>query len=43
MPKPNKGESQEEFVGRCIPQLVKEGKSQAQSIAICMDIYRRKK
>lgn len=35
MPKPKKGESQQQFISRCISQKVKEGVDQEQAIAIC--------
>ena len=33
--KPSGGETQEEFIGRCIPVLRREGKSEDQAIAVC--------
>ncbi len=39
MPTPSKGESREDFVGRCIPILKKEGRDQKQSVAICYSMY----
>jgi Putative phage serine protease XkdF len=32
---PNAGETQEEFIGRCIPVLIGEGKDQDQAAAVC--------
>lgn len=45
MPTPRKGESQKEFVSRCIPIVTKEGtaESQDQAIAICYSMYRQYK
>lgn len=45
MPTPMKGESQKEFVSRCIPYVIKEGsaKSQDQAIAMCFSMYRQHK
>ena len=42
MPTPNKGESKEDFVSRCIPIMKKEGREQGQAIAICYSIWRNK-
>lgn len=41
MPKPKKGESERDFLSRCIPMLIHEGKEQNQSIAICYSVYRK--
>lgn len=41
MPKPNPGETEKDFVKRCIPELIHEGKPQKQAIAICYSIYRK--
>lgn len=35
MPEPKKNEKQEDFLDRCIPELVKEGFTKPQSVAIC--------
>jgi phage head maturation protease len=45
MPKPNKGESQKDFVSRCIPIVLDEGtaKDNKQASAICYNIYRENK
>lgn len=37
---PKSGESQEDFIGRCIPKLLDEGYSQEQAAAICYSYYR---
>lgn len=43
MPNPNSGETEKEFLKRCIPDLIKnEGYPQKQAIAICYSIYRKK-
>jgi uncharacterized protein len=42
MPKPHDGESKEEFMGRCIPQLIDEGKEQDQAVAVCSSLYDNK-
>jgi hypothetical protein len=39
-PKPN--ESEEEFISRCIPILIGEGKEQAQAVAICYSYLEKK-
>lgn len=43
-PEPNPGESQSDFVGRCIPYVKKEHPEwpQDQVVAVCYSIYRRK-
>jgi HK97 family phage prohead protease len=41
--KPHAGESQSEFMSRCVPEMIGDGKrEQEQAVAICMDIWRRK-
>ena len=42
MPEPKKGETEKDFLKRCIPEMIHEGKPQKQSVAICYSIYRRK-
>jgi len=44
MPKPAKGESQKDFVSRCIPYVMKEGaaKDNKQAAAICYSMWERK-
>lgn len=39
MPTPKDGESEKEFMARCIPQLIDEGKEQDQAVAICYSLY----
>ncbi len=41
-PEPSGGESEQEFVSRCIPQMINEGKPQDQAAAICYSIFRNK-
>lgn len=40
MPKPHDGETEKDFVQRCVPVLVSEGKDQKQAVAICYSMYR---
>lgn len=42
MPEIREGEKRSDFLRRCIPQLINEGKSQEQSTAICINISSRK-
>ena len=43
MPQPPKpGESQSDFMGRCVPVFVDEGRPQKQAVAICYDMWRKK-
>lgn len=41
MPNPEKGETERQFLKRCIPQLIEEGREQKQSIAVCYSLYRK--
>jgi hypothetical protein len=43
MPTPRKGESEKDFVARCIPQVIKEGtaKDGSQGSAVCHSMYRQ--
>jgi len=45
MPKPNKGETRQKFVSRCVSNLTSkgEGKDAAQRVAICNSQYGRAK
>jgi len=45
MPTPRKDEKQEDFIGRCIPYVMKEGtaKDNKQATAFCNSIWRRAK
>ncbi len=42
MPKPKDGEKEADFVKRCIPQLIEEGKRPDQAVAICHAMFRDK-
>lgn len=43
MTKPRKGEGKNEFISRCVSQLIKEeGREQKQALAICYSYWRRK-
>ncbi len=41
-PKPGKDESKEDFMKRCIPMLIDEGKEKDQAIAICNQLFDEK-
>lgn len=43
MPKPTKNEAKEDFLKRCIPMLIEEGKPQDQAVAICNSMWENKK
>ena len=42
MPKPKANESRKDFMIRCIPMVIKEGKSREQAIAQCSSTYANK-
>ncbi len=42
MPTPKSGENEQEFINRCIPILIDEGKDKEQASAICYSIYKQK-
>jgi len=42
MPKPRSSESKDDYIQRCIPILVKEGKPQDQAVAICYSMWKQK-
>jgi hypothetical protein len=42
MPKPNKQESKEEWLERCIPVQIREGKDRDQAVAICMSQWNQR-
>ena len=42
MPKPKAGETRKDFMMRCIPEVIKEGKKRDQAIAICSSYYEEK-
>jgi gluconate kinase len=39
MPTPNDDETRPEWMARCIPVLINEGRSQAQAVAICSSMW----
>lgn len=41
MPTPNPEESKQEFIRRCIPLMLDEGKPHKQAVAICLNIWNR--
>ena len=41
MPNPKPKETEKEFLKRCIPELINEGRKVKQAAAICYSIYRR--
>ena len=43
MPIPKKGESQEDFVKRCIPHVMGEGSAEnnKQAYAMCVELYKK--
>ena len=41
MPTPHKGEARSEFLSRCVPMLMHEGRKQPQAVAICYSLYRQ--
>ena len=43
MPVPKPGESKKDFIGRCVPIVISEGRPKDQSIAICYSIWKRNK
>ncbi|HSG31040.1 MAG TPA: hypothetical protein VLB82_05785 [Thermodesulfobacteriota bacterium] len=43
MPTPRRGENKDDFMKRCIPQVVGEGKPQEQAIAICSSLWEQNK
>ena len=36
---PKEGESESDYMGRCIPAMVDEGKPQDQAVAMCASMY----
>ena len=36
---PNEGESENDYMGRCVPAMLDEGKEQDQAVAMCMSMY----
>ena len=43
MPKPKKNEKKKDFMNRCIPEVIKEGKKTNQAIAQCSSMYENRK
>jgi hypothetical protein len=39
MPTPRKGEKRKDFMARCIPQVIDEGKDSEQAVAICSSLW----
>lgn len=39
MPAPRSGENQDEFIRRCIPMMINEGKESDQAVAICHSLW----
>jgi hypothetical protein len=37
--KPSSGESESDFMGRCVPAMIDEGKDQDQAVAMCISMY----
>ena len=42
MPDPAEYESEEEFMGACVPKMVEEGKDQDQAVAACAAMWAKK-
>jgi hypothetical protein len=42
MPEPDSYENEEEFMGVCVPKMIKEGKAQDQAVAACMSMWKNK-
>ncbi len=42
MPDPNPGETRDDFLSRCIPEVIAEGKPQDQAIAVCQSFFENK-
>lgn len=43
MPEPKNDENQQDFISRCIPFMMKEGKTQDQAKGACYGIWENKK
>lgn len=41
MPSPNAGESEADYIARCVPIVMKEGKTQDQALGQCYGVYRQ--
>lgn len=42
MPSVRENETKSKYLSRCIPMLIKEGKSQDQAVAQCLSMFRQK-
>jgi hypothetical protein len=42
LPKPKRTENKEEWLERCIPVMIREGKDKDQAIAICMSQWNQR-
>lgn len=42
MPEPTAGETESEWMERCVPVLINEGRDEDQAVAICLDMWRTK-
>jgi hypothetical protein len=40
--KPRKDESEQDFIARCVPRVIREGYPQDQAIAICYTYWKNK-
>ena len=36
---PKEGENETDYMGRCVPAMLDEGKEQDQAVAMCMNMY----
>ena len=43
MPTPKKNETRQQWMKRCVPDLISENRKQDQAVAICLDMWRDKK
>ena len=43
MPTPHKGEKRKEFMERCVPEVIAEGKNAAQAVAQCSSMFANRK
>ena len=43
MPKPRAEESKDDFMGRCVPMMMDEGKDKDQAVAACMNVFETEK
>lgn len=40
---PKEGENENDFMGRCVPAMMDEGKEQDQAVAMCMSMFNKNK